>query len=362
MVNEDRPGAKSWQPGQLLMVGIPGYELPSDLEALLSAGRVGGVVLFGRNIKDAEQVRRLVAHCHASAPPGVPLLVAVDQEGGRVQRLREPWTRWPPMRKVGDLRDLEITQAVAHAMGVELVDAGFNLDFAPVVDVDFNHENQVIGDRSFSSDPEVVGRQAAAFVAGMQGAGLATCAKHFPGHGDTSCDSHFQLPRIDHDMARLEKIEFVPFRAAIRAGVASIMSAHVLFPRLDAKRPATLSPEIIGLLRHELHFEGVVFSDDLEMKAVADNFSVEERCLGTLRAGIDSLLVCTHADLRNEMLKMLERAPDALLEGAIGRIVALKGGIANKTEPSEAVDGDEPGLEPPGPPYPEHRELADSLT
>ena len=313
-----------WQPGQLLMVGFEGLVLPYALAKLISAGRVGGVVLFSRNVEEPEQLRRLIESCHEAAPSGVPLLVTVDQEGGRVQRLREPWTRWPPMRALGRQGDLDKTRAVAKAMGIELAEMGIDLNFAPVVDVDSNPDNPVIGDRSFSSQPHEVSTQITAFIEGMTDAGVGSCAKHFPGHGDTSMDSHLDLPRLDHGLDRLRRVELPPFRAAIAAGVSSMMSAHVLFPKLDSKRPATLSPDVIGLLREELGYQGLVFSDDLEMKAVAKHFSVEERSLGALGAGIDSLLVCSKADLRDEVLAKLERAPDGLVEQAMERMVALK--------------------------------------
>jgi beta-N-acetylhexosaminidase len=330
-------------------VGFDGVEIPGDLARLVAAGRVGGVVLFARNL-DPDQpaaVQRLVASLHRLAPKDAPLLIAIDQEGGRVQRLRDPWTVWPPMRILGERDALDDTRAVARALGTELSDTGIRLDFAPVVDVDSNPANPVIGDRSFSPRPERVCAHAAAFVEGLQAQGVAACAKHFPGHGDTRSDSHLELPSLEHDLDRLRAVELPPFAAAIRAGVAAVMTAHVMFPRLDRHRPATLSPEVVELLRGELGFGGFCFTDDLEMRAVADHFSVRERTLGPLHAGVDGLLVCRQADLRDEMLSILEAAPDGLVERALERLVALKRGF------SGGASG-----EPSGPPWPEHRTLA----
>jgi beta-N-acetylhexosaminidase len=345
--------SSKWQPGQLLFAGFEGLELPEDLARLITAGRIGGVVLFARNIGDPEQVRNLNAALHACAPEGAPLLIAIDQEGGRIQRLRDPWTLWPPMQRLGNTNDPEMTAAVARALAVELLDLGIGLDFAPCVDVDTNPENPIIGDRSFGSEPTRVATHAARFIRAMQDAGVASCAKHFPGHGDTACDSHFELPRLDHDLARLHAVELPPFASAIEAGVASIMTAHVLFPALDAKRPATLSPDVMAILREELAYDGVVFSDDLEMKAVADHHSPEALVGGCLEAGVDSLLVCKDPGLREEVLRQLERAADARLENPVRRMIDLKQRFAGLREPLERADGS-----PLAPPYADHRALA----
>ena len=252
-----------WQPGQLLFVGFEGTEVPRDLAALLAQGRVGGVVLFSRNIESPAQLRELVDALHHAAPPELPPLLAIDQEGGRVQRLRAPWTEWPPMRQLGDRDEPEATRAFAQALALELAELRIHLDFAPVVDVDTNPKNPVIGDRSFGREPARVIRHARAVIEALQAGGVAACAKHFPGHGDTDLDSHLRLPRVRHDLHRLREVELAPFAAAVAAGVASIMTAHVVFEAVDPRRPATLSPDVMALLREELGYDGVVLSDDL---------------------------------------------------------------------------------------------------
>ncbi|MCC6639627.1 MAG: beta-N-acetylhexosaminidase [Deltaproteobacteria bacterium] len=337
-------------PGQLLFAGFEGTRVPDDLAALVAAGRMGGVVLFSRNVENADQLRTLVRELHAPAPEEFPLLLAIDQEGGRVQRLRAPWTVWPPMRALGDRDDPALSRALAIAIAQELLDVGIGLDFAPVVDVATEPSNPVIGDRSFGETPQRVARHARAFVEGLQSAGVAACAKHFPGHGDTTCDSHLELPRLAHDLERLRSVELPPFRAAIEAGVAAVMTAHVLFPALDPVRPATLSPAVLRILREELGFSGVVFSDDLEMRAVVDAFSTRDCVLGALRAGVDALLVCSDRKRWSEALATLESAPAPLLAAPLQHVRALKDRFAHAARARAFSNA--------APPYTAHQELA----
>lgn len=375
-----------WQPGQLLFAGFEGTSLPAELVALLAHGRVGGVVLFSRNVESPEQLRALVDQILEVSPEDLPPLVAIDQEGGRVQRLRDPWTEWPPMRRLGERDEPEDTRAFARALARELADLRIHADFAPVVDVDTNPANPVIGDRSFGRDAARVVRHAVPVIEGLQAEGVAACAKHFPGHGDTDVDSHLGLPRLAHDLDRLREVELAPFAAAVEVGVASIMTAHVVFTALDPRRPATLSPDVMALLREELRYDGVVFSDDLEMKAVADHYRPEQRVQGALEAGVDALLVCREADLRQEVLQRLERSPDRLVERALARVVALKQryvrGLSDPAPAEPAAPASPPsglvltldqaiaqGIDPApspapppaGPPYPEHQALARRL-
>lgn len=339
-----------WQPGQLLFAGFEGHSVPTELAKLIGHGRVGGVILFTRNLRDPHKVRRLVRQLRELAPEDAPLTVAIDQEGGRVQRLRDPWTQWPPMRRLGELDSEELTHAFAVALARELFDLGIGLDFAPVVDVDTNPANPVIGDRSFAREAKRVSKHAAVVIKAMQSAGVATCAKHFPGHGDTALDSHLALPRLQHDMDRLRQVELVPFVAAARAQVACMMTAHVVFEAIDPKRPATLAPEVMHILREEIGYDGLVFSDDLEMKAVAQHYLPKALVEQALHAGVDALLVCRHMDLVIEVVQRLERARDEQLEQAMARLVAFKRRFAPPPLPDEH-EGSQP-------PYPEHLELA----
>jgi len=274
----------------------------------LADDELAGVILFRRNLQEgpggaADQIRRI-----ASVARRTPL-VAVDQEGGRVQRFRSPVLELPPMRALGQRDDPELTRRAARVLGGQLGAIGFNVNFAPVLDVDTNPDNPVIGDRSFGADPALVARHGVAFARGLRDAGVMACGKHFPGHGDTVVDSHFTLPMLAHDMERLEAVELVPFRAA--AGeIDSIMTAHIVFRALDADRPATLShPVITGLLRGQLGYDGLVVSDDLEMKAIADHYPNGEAAVAAIRAGCDLLLICA-------TVGWLEEARVALTEAA----------------------------------------------
>jgi beta-N-acetylhexosaminidase len=299
----------------LFCVGFHGKTASAEVKELVRRG-VHGVVLFSRNVEDAAQVASLVAELKTLA--GRPLLVAIDQEGGRVARLRAPqgFTELPPMRALGDTADPALAREVGALLGRELRAVGIDQDYAPVVDVDTNPANPVIGDRALSRDPEVVGRLGAALAEGLQSQGVAACAKHFPGHGDTSQDSHKDLPRLPHALERLRAVELLPFRALARAGVASVMTAHVVFEALDPRRPATLSPEVMRLLREEAGFEGCAVSDDLEMKAVAEHFPLEEAAPGAIAAGVDALLVCHRAEVQHRAIDLVRRAVE---EGRVAR-------------------------------------------
>ena len=296
--------------GQLLVGGFAGAELTPRFEQALRDGRRGGAILFRRNLPDIPTSARLCESILRACAPDLPPFIGVDQEGGRVTRLPAPFLTLPPMRELGALGDLDLVRRAARAVATELAAVGFNLDFAPILDVDSNPANPVIGDRAFGRDPRTVMRNAVAFLQGLQDKNILACGKHFPGHGDTSVDSHFDLPVIHHDRARLEQIEIPPFRAASGAGIASFMTAHVVCEALDPQVPATLSRAICAsLLRAEIGFEGVLFSDDLEMAAVAARYSIEDSAVEAIWAGCDALLVCKSED-------MADRAHEALVKRA----------------------------------------------
>ena len=293
---------------------MAGPTIPAELRSLAKEFDLGGVILFSRNIEVPEQVAELAAESEALGR-AMPAWVSVDQEGGRVARLKEPFTKWPPMATLGRAgRESEaLAERFATALAQELLAVGITLDYAPVLDIHTNAKNPVIGDRALAERAEDVARLGRVIIRGMQGAGLAACGKHFPGHGDTSTDSHFELPLVEHELERLRAIEFEPFRAAVAEQVAFIMTAHVLVPSLDEKRPATLSPHVVQrLLREELKFEGVILSDDLEMKAVSAHYAVPDAAVDAIRAGCDAVLVCQgDVDLQARTLEALVKAVES---------------------------------------------------
>jgi beta-N-acetylhexosaminidase len=285
--------------GQLLVGGFEGETLPDDMARAIRAGRRGGVILFKRNLPSVGAAHELCGSLVDVSPDELPLFIGVDEEGGRVRRLPPPVLTLPAMRVLGEHGDPDLVREAARTLGVELAAIGFNIDFAPVLDVDSNPKNPVIGDRAFSSDPEVVARLGRKFALGLEDAGVMACGKHFPGHGDTSKDSHVDLPFVPHGKERLQSVELVPFRAASHAKLAALMTAHVVYEELDPGVPATLSRKIMTqLLRSELGFGGVLFSDDLEMRAIADNVGIEQAAVTAIAAGCDALLVCKDFELQ----------------------------------------------------------------
>ena len=301
----------------MFMVGFPGREPDAELRALAAEG-VLGAILFKRNLGAPEESAALCRRLKEEA--GRPFLLAVDQEGGRVARLRgAPFKELPPMREVARRGGPALAERAGRLLALELRAVGFDWDFAPVLDVDTNPANPVIGDRSFGRDPAQVAQLGVALARGLEGGGVASCGKHFPGHGDTAADSHLELPALPHDLDRLRRVELVPFRAYAQAGLSAVMTAHVVFQALEPGVPATMSRRALqGMLRDELGFRGVVVSDDLEMKAIAGRFSVGEAAVLGVLAGVDLFLVCSHAALQREAIEAVVRAVES------GRIPASR--------------------------------------
>jgi beta-N-acetylhexosaminidase len=286
------PSALGRRIGQLLIAGFDGQQLPVELKALAREFGLGGVILFARNVVEPDQVAEL---CYEAARlvPDLPLWVSVDQEGGGVSRFKAPFTEWPAMATLGRSGDVRLAERFARALAAELRAVGITLDYAPVLDIHTNPKNPVIGDRALSEKADQVAKLGVAIIEALQGEGVAACGKHFPGHGDTLSDSHLELPLVEHPPERLREVEIAPFKAAIAARVATIMTAHVFIPALDDVNPATLSRRVVtDLLRAELKFDGVVLSDDLEMKAIAATVPVPSAAVGAIAAGCDGVLIC----------------------------------------------------------------------
>ncbi len=295
-----------------LWVGFDGKALPAALSQWLARGEVGGVVLYARNIESPAQVRALCRGIRSSAGRGNPLpLIAVDQEGGRVARFKEPpFTRFPPARACSLFccRNESVAEAFGAATAAELRAVGIDVNFAPVLDVGSNPRNPAIGDRAYSEDPGAAAALGIAFAKGSLSRGILPVGKHFPGHGDTSADSHKELPVVRAESRTLLRRELLPFRRAVRAGIPALMTAHVLYPALDRALPATLSRKILhGLLRERFRFRGAVLSDALEMKAIADRYGIGEAAVLAVAAGCDVVLVCRGENDQAETIDRLAR-------------------------------------------------------
>jgi beta-N-acetylhexosaminidase len=314
----------------VIQPGFVGVRPPDWLRRRLAEG-LGGVVLFARNIVDAAQVAALTAQLRAERSD---LIVAIDEEAGDVTRLyAHTGSPWPGNFALGEIDDLVLTENVARQLGRELAGCGITFDYAPSADVNSDQNNPVIGTRSFGSEPSLVARHTAAWITGLQAAGVSACAKHFPGHGNTSVDSHLDLPVIKASRAELDAVELVPFRAAIDAGVQAIMSAHLRVPALDPQLPATLSRRIMtGLLREELGFTGLIVTDAIEMRAVADRYGLAHAGVLALAAGADAICVggehageATADELRDAIIAAVRSGelPEERLADAAARVGRL---------------------------------------
>ncbi|MDH5640452.1 MAG: beta-N-acetylhexosaminidase [Nitrospira sp.] len=316
--------------GQLFMVGFDGTTVSADLAAFLKEYKPGGVILFSRNLESVEQIVALTNDLQQCSPHS-PLLISIDQEGGRVSRLPKDFTIFPPCEVLGLCNSSDLAYAAAATTAKELRAVGINMNMSPVLDVNSNPANPVIGDRAFASTPGPVCELGVATMGGLQDNGVVACGKHFPGHGDTTADSHKELPIVTASRERLERTELPSFRHAAGKGVATMMTAHVLYHALDSVRPATLSPTIIGtILRQELQYDGVVLTDDLEMHAIIDHYGIEEATVQSILAGCDMPLICKDRNREVASITALGRAvrdgtiSSQRLEESLARVARLK--------------------------------------
>ncbi|WP_276356393.1 beta-N-acetylhexosaminidase [Cohnella caldifontis] len=327
--------------GQLFMCGFEGTEADEGILRLIRDYGLGGVIYFRRNLRNAEQVAALSARLQKEAR--VPLFISIDQEGGMVVRLEEGVTVMPGAMAQGAAGDETLTREAARLAAGELRQAGINMNFAPCLDVNNNPRNPVIGVRSYGEDPHLVGRLGTAAMEGYREGGVLPVLKHFPGHGDTAADSHYELPVVPHAPDRLEQVELVPFRQAIRQGAGAIMTAHVVFPAFEPEGvPATLSGRILtGLLRERLGFEGVIVTDCLEMKAISETIGVARGAVQAIKAGADLVLVSHRIDRQTAALEAVYEAvlageiPESRIDESVERLWNLKaaGGLFDRAVP-----------------------------
>jgi len=292
-----------------VMLDVAGTVLTDEDRRRLSHPQVGGVILFARNYESPSQLCELTAAIHALRSP--PLLIAVDHEGGRVQRFREGFTRIPPMRELGTVWDEQpqrarhLARQVGYVLAVELRACGVDFSFTPVLDVDYG-QSSVIGDRAFHSDPQAIAELAHDLSLGLKQGGMHSVGKHFPGHGYVRADSHLAIPVDEREFVDIELCDLIPFRQMVDYGLSAVMPAHVIYPKVDS-RPAGFSPVWLQqVLRGQLGFEGVIFSDDLSMEGATVAGGIVARAEAALAAGCDMVLVCNKPDSADELLAGLK--------------------------------------------------------
>jgi beta-N-acetylhexosaminidase len=323
--------------GQMLLVSFAGQHLDGAIAAMLDELQPGGVALFSRNIATPAQtvglIRGVRGHDLRVGGVRVPMFVAVDQEGGNVVRLRSQATVLPTAMALGATNDPTLARAVGRTLGRDLVAWGFNMNLAPVLDVNSNPKNPVIGTRSFGADPERVAAIGTAYIAGLAEEGVVAVAKHFPGHGDTDVDSHLGLPVLQHDRARLDAVELLPFARAFAAGLPAVMTGHIALPQIAeaADLPATISPAVLtGIVRRDLRWDGIIMTDGLEMHGVVDRYGSGEAAVQAVLAGADVVMVLwnplTKREVRTALLRAVHegRLPSARIDDAVRRVLAQK--------------------------------------
>jgi beta-N-acetylhexosaminidase len=317
--------------GQMFVVGMSGTEPDYYIEKMVRERNIGGVLLFGYNMESRRQVEVLTASLQElsmETEPGVPLFIAVDQEGGEIASA--PWVSpQPSAAEIGQRGDPAEAYAVAERIGRQLREAGVNTDFAPVVDTGFG---AAIGARSYGEDPMLVAKMGAAAVEGFEAAGVVSSAKHFPNHGPATSDSHESLPVVDHDLATIRSYDLPPFEAAVRAGVPMVMMGHLVYPAVDAERPASLSPEAYRMLREDLGFEGVAVTDDLAMAGANGGEPPARAAVDAVKAGADLLIISSppqqQADAYDAVVAAVESGeiPESRVRASFERVREIKEG------------------------------------
>lgn len=271
------------------MIGVAGLQLTPTEASFIRENNIGGVTLFACNYEAPAQLAELINEIQKCRDEQ-PLFIAVDQEGGRVQRFKNGFSIYPPLADMGKLDSPKTTYEIHQMLGRELSAVGVNLNYSPVCDVWSNPQNKVIGDRAFSDKTDIVEKHVSAAIRGLHESNLIACAKHFPGHGSTKKDSHLDLPYVTHSMEFWEQVELPPFKKAAKARVDMVMMAHLVVDIIDKDRPCTISPKAYQLLRETLKFDKVIITDELEMNAIKDHFGIKEACVEALNVGADQVL------------------------------------------------------------------------
>lgn len=319
--------------GQLVMIGLEGEVIDQNTIDHIRDNKVGGFIFFNRNIKDKDQVIKLIDDMkEENRDNKIPLFFAIDEEGGLVSRLSNVFKNLPDVAVLGERDDMDLSYDYGQIQGSKLRNLGFNINFAPVLDVNSNPANPVIGRRAIGNDPEIVSRHGIEIIKGIGSQQIISVAKHFPGHGDTSVDSHLDLPLVEKTMEELNSLEFIPFKSAIENNIDMLMIAHILYSNIDGENPATMSASIINeILRQQFDYDGIVISDDMTMGAITKNYKLEEASLKFLQSGGDIVLVCHGVENPDKVLDRLEESVHNgelsidEIDAKLYRILKLKG-------------------------------------
>ena len=331
--------------GQRLMTGFPGLEMTEEFIQTVKKHKIGNVILFRENVRDCRQLKELCGQIQTliRAETGHSAFIAIDQEGGIVTRLKEDGVNIPGAMALGATGEPENAYRAGLLIGREMRSLGTNFNFAPTVDVNSNHKNPVIGVRSYGDDPHKVAEFAVQAARGFLEGGVMCTAKHFPGHGDTDLDSHLALPCVDKSLEQLERVDLVPFRAVVEAGIPAVMTSHILFPQIEPEHiPATMSRRIMtGLLREKLGFQGIIVSDCMEMAAIRTHYGVSEGTLAAFQAGVDLVEITHHPLWCGEAAQRLLEAAEAgqlnleEMDASVNRILEYKARWIDQAQPCE---------------------------
>ncbi|MCX7944372.1 MAG: beta-N-acetylhexosaminidase [Deltaproteobacteria bacterium] len=289
-----------------IIVGISGTQLTDEEKRLLSDLKPLGVILFKRNYQHPEQLLCLTSQIRECCDRE-DVIICTDHEGGRVQRFSEPFTIIPSAEVIGKTDNEYLAEEIGKIISAELLACGINMNLSPVCDINTNPENRVISDRAYGKTADVVMRMSESVMSGLIEGGVLTCAKHFPGHGDTRVDSHEALPKSDKSLKELYERELLPFINITEKGVNALMMAHILFENIDEKFPVSMSSRFVNLVKNEMSFEGIIITDDMEMKAISQMYNVTEACYISISNGVDVVLVCHTADYQRGAFNRIRR-------------------------------------------------------
>ncbi|WIV13344.1 beta-N-acetylhexosaminidase [Proteiniborus sp. MB09-C3] len=332
--------------GQMVVVGLEGYTLDDNSRKMIEEYKVGGIIIFGKNVESSSQLLSLVNSLkETNSKNRIPLFISVDEEGGRVSRMPKEIKKLPTNKKIGQINNKELSYEIGTVLAEELKLFGFNMDFAPVLDINSNPKNPVIGDRSFGTNAAIVSDLGIQTMKGIQSEEVVSVIKHFPGHGDTSVDSHVGLPAVDHDLERLMSFELIPFKEAIDNGADTVMVAHILLKKIDPDYPSSLSKTIItDILREDLGFNGVVISDDMTMGAIAENYEIGDASVNAINAGSDIVLIAHGFDNGVSAINSIKEAvtngtiSEDRLNDSVYRILSLKEKYNMTDETKDTID------------------------